>query len=63
MNSLRCNTLNPSSSYSLREIHILRKVSSEPSMEPPIQVEYNRSAGALIRTLISLGPARLTSVY
>lgn len=43
MNVLRCITLTPSSSYSLRDIHIRRNVSKEANIEPPIQQEYVRS--------------------
>ena len=53
--------LSPSSSYSFFDTHIFLKVSREARMEPPIQVEYNRSCGALILILISLGASFFTS--
>ena len=51
----------PSSSYSLFDTHIFLKVSRDDRMLPPIQVEYNRSCGAEILILISLGASFLTS--
>lgn len=41
-----CIALGPPSSYSRLEIHMRLNVSSDASIEPPIQVEYILSWGA-----------------
>ena len=48
----------PMESYCCLVTQILRKVSSEARMEPPIQVEYIRSWGARMRTFRSFGAIR-----
>lgn len=47
--------------YSSAEIHIFLNVLSPARMDPPIQVEYLRSGGALIRILVSRSASFLTS--
>lgn len=51
----------PLSSYSCFEIHICWNVDKEAKMEPPIQTEYLRSGGAMIRTFMDDGARAVIS--
>ena len=52
----------PDSSYSALEIHIDWKVESDERMEPPIQTEYLRSAGAMTLTSNDAGASAVISL-
>ena len=43
------------------DIHNCENVESDARIEPPIQVEYFRSGGAMILTLMELGAKAVTS--
>ena len=51
----------PDSSYSSLEIHICWKVEREAKMEPPIQMEFFRSGGAMILIFMPEGARAVVS--
>ena len=52
----------PDSSYSCFDIHIFWKVDSDARIEPPIQVEYFLSGGAMILTFMPEGANAVISL-